>query len=91
MTYKKRFSANWDLMASYSYSESSGLNPRFLIGTGADSWFGQGTAVFLTSQLIGYASTDTLPVRPPPDSLIVRYPLRNQRRRFPTERCGFDR
>ena len=45
LTYKKRFSKNWDLMASYSYSESEGLNPRFLIGTG-DGFFGQGTAVF---------------------------------------------
>jgi hypothetical protein len=33
--------------------------------------------VFLTSRLLGYASTDTLPVRPPPDSLIARYPIRN--------------
>jgi hypothetical protein len=37
---------------------------------------GQVTAVYLTSRLAGASSTDTLPVRPPPDSLIVRYPLR---------------
>ena len=34
LTYKKRFSNNWDLMASYSYSESKGLNPRFYSGGG---------------------------------------------------------
>jgi len=28
LTYTKRFSNNWDLMASYSYSKSEGLNPR---------------------------------------------------------------
>jgi hypothetical protein len=32
LTYKKRFSNNWDLMASYSYSESRGLNPRLFDG-----------------------------------------------------------
>jgi len=32
LTYNKRFSNNWDLMASYSYSESTGLNPRFNTG-----------------------------------------------------------
>lgn len=52
------------------------LPPRRLL-TGIDEGGGQVTAVFLTSRLVGYASTDTLPVRPPPDSLIVRYPLRN--------------
>ena len=45
--------------------------------TGIDEGGGQVTAVFLTSRLLGYASTDTLPVRPPPDSLIVRYPIRH--------------
>jgi len=29
LTYKKRFSNNWDLMASYSWSESTGLSPTF--------------------------------------------------------------
>jgi hypothetical protein len=32
LTYTKRFSNNWDLMASYSYSESKGMNPRFTGG-----------------------------------------------------------
>lgn len=52
------------------------LPPRRLL-TGIDEGGGQVTAVFLTSRLLGYASTDTLPVRPPPDSLIVRYPIRH--------------
>jgi len=52
------------------------LPPRRVL-TGIDEGGGQVTAVFLTSRLLGYSSTDTLPVRPPPDSLIVRYPLRN--------------
>lgn len=52
------------------------LPPRRVL-TAIDEGGGQVTAVFLTSRLLGYASTDTLPVRPPPDSLIVRYPLRN--------------
>lgn len=52
------------------------LPPRRML-TGIDEGGGQVTAVFLTSRLAGYASTDTLPVRPPPDSLIARYPLRN--------------
>jgi hypothetical protein len=30
LTYTKRFSKNWDLMASYSYSEGKGLNPRVM-------------------------------------------------------------
>jgi hypothetical protein len=34
LTYTKRFSNNWDLMASYSYSESRGMNPRFYGGGG---------------------------------------------------------
>jgi hypothetical protein len=34
LTYTKRFSNNWDLMASYSYSESRGMNPRFFSGGG---------------------------------------------------------
>jgi hypothetical protein len=50
------------------------LPPRRVLA-GIDEGGGQVTAVFLTSRLAGYASTDTLPVRPPPDSLIVRYPL----------------
>ncbi len=36
LTYKKRFSNNWDLMASYSWSESTGLNPSFNSGGGLD-------------------------------------------------------
>jgi hypothetical protein len=52
------------------------LPPRRLL-TGIDEGGGQVTAVFLTSRLLGYASTDTLPVRPPPDSLIVRYPIQH--------------
>lgn len=50
--------------------------PRRLILGGMNEGGGQVTAVFLTSRLAGASSTDTLPVRPPPDSLIVRYPLR---------------
>jgi len=42
---------------------------------GIDETGGQVTAVYLTSRLLGAASVDTLPVRPPPDSLIARYPL----------------
>jgi hypothetical protein len=35
LTYKKRFSNNWDLFASYSYSEGHGLNSRYAnSGTG---------------------------------------------------------
>lgn len=52
------------------------LPPRRIL-TRIDEGGGQVTAVFVTSRLAGYASTDTLPVRPPPDSLIARYPLRN--------------
>jgi hypothetical protein len=37
LTYTKRFSNNWDLMASYSYSESTGMNPRFYGGGGGQS------------------------------------------------------
>jgi hypothetical protein len=51
--------------------------PARRILSGIDEGGGQVTAVYLTSRLAGYASTDTLPVRPPPDSLIARYPLRN--------------
>jgi hypothetical protein len=51
--------------------------PSRRVLSGIDEGGGQVTAVFLTSRLLGYASTDTLPVRPPPDSLIVRYPIRN--------------
>ena len=50
------------------------LPPRRIL-TGINEGGGQVTAVYLTSRLAGSASTDTLPVRPPPDSLIVRYPV----------------
>jgi len=52
------------------------LAPRRILA-GIDEGGGQVTAVYLTSRLAGFASTDTLPVRPPPDSLISRFPLRN--------------
>jgi hypothetical protein len=42
LTYKKRFSNNWDLMASYSYSRSEGLNPRFI----TTDWSGQGSVFY---------------------------------------------
>jgi len=42
VTYKKRFSNNWDLMASYSYSEAEGLNPRYF----TTDWSGQGGAMY---------------------------------------------
>jgi len=42
LTYKKRFSNNWDLMASYSYSEGKGLNPRYF----TSSWSGQGQVLY---------------------------------------------
>jgi hypothetical protein len=32
LTYKKRFSNNWDLLASYSWTEATGLNPTFNSG-----------------------------------------------------------
>lgn len=51
--------------------------PRYLELQGIDEGGGQVTAVYLTSRLAGRTSTDTLPVRPPPDSLIVRFPLDN--------------
>ncbi len=51
------------------------LPPRRILSA-IDEGGGQVTAVFLTSRLAGSASTDTLPVRPPADSLIVRFPLR---------------
>jgi len=47
LTYKKRFSDNWDLMVSYSYSESEGLNPRF--ASSATGWAAQG-GVFWASR-----------------------------------------
>jgi len=34
LTYRKRMSNNWDLLASYSWSESTGLNPTFNSGGG---------------------------------------------------------
>lgn len=40
-----------------------------------DEGGGHVTAVYMTSRLVGTPSTDTLPVRPPPDSLIARFPL----------------
>jgi hypothetical protein len=46
LTYKKRFSNNWDLTASYSWTEATGLNPTFNSG-GALSEQG---AVFWDSQ-----------------------------------------
>lgn len=55
-------------------STGRALPPRRVLA-GIDEGGGQVTAVFLTSRLLGYASTDSLPVRPPPDSLIVRFPL----------------
>lgn len=49
--------------------------PRELVLEAIDEGGGHVTAVYLTSRLVGRTSTDTLPVRPPPDSLIVRFPL----------------
>jgi len=46
LTYKKRFSNNWDLFASYSWTESTGLNPTFNVG-GA---LGEQGAVFWDSR-----------------------------------------
>jgi hypothetical protein len=40
LTYKKRFSNNWDMLASYTYSKSEGLNPTFL------DWGSQGYAMY---------------------------------------------
>jgi len=40
-----------------------------------DEGGGHVIAVYLTSRLVGMSSADTLPVRPPPDSLIARFPL----------------
>jgi len=42
LTYKKRLSNNWDLMASYSYSKAEGLNPRFI----TTDWSGQGQVLY---------------------------------------------
>jgi hypothetical protein len=39
-TYKKRFSNNWDMLASYTYSKSEGLNPTFL------DWGSQGYVMY---------------------------------------------
>lgn len=50
---------------------------RRLVLAGIDEGGGQVTAVFLTSRLAGSSSIDTLPVRPPADSLIARYRLRH--------------
>jgi hypothetical protein len=49
--------------------------PRSLVVEAIDEGGGEVTAVYLTSRLVGRTSTDTLPVRPPPDSLIMRFPL----------------
>jgi len=49
--------------------------PQRRILAGINEGGGQVTAVYVTSRLAGTSSVDTLPVRPPPDSLIVRYPL----------------
>jgi outer membrane receptor protein involved in Fe transport len=38
LTFKKRYSSGWDLMASYTYSEAKGLNTRPYLS----SWYGQG-------------------------------------------------
>lgn len=51
--------------------------PRNRVLEAIDEGGGQVTAVYLTSRLVGQTSTDTLPVRPPVDSLIVRFPLEN--------------
>jgi hypothetical protein len=40
-----------------------------------DEGGGHVVAVYRTSRLVQLPSTDTLPVRPPPDSLIARFPL----------------
>jgi outer membrane receptor protein involved in Fe transport len=40
LTYKKRFSNNWDMYASYTYSKSEGLNPTFL------DWGSQGYVMY---------------------------------------------
>jgi len=42
-TYKKRFSDNWDMLASYTYSKSEGLNPTFL------DWGSQGYVMYAFS------------------------------------------
>lgn len=51
--------------------------PRRQVLEAIDEGGGQVTAVYLTSRLVGRTSTDTLPVRPPADSLITRFPLEN--------------
>jgi outer membrane receptor protein involved in Fe transport len=40
LTYKKRFSNNWDMFASYTWSQSEGLNPTFL------DWGSQGYVMY---------------------------------------------
>jgi len=58
LTYKKRFSNNWDLLASYSWSESTGLNPTFYSGGGLAE---QGTVMWdnttMTNPNIYYGAT----------------------------------
>lgn len=50
------------------------LPPRQVL-RGIDEGGGHVTAVWMTGELAGAVSTDTLPVRPPPDSLIARFPV----------------
>jgi len=47
VTYTKRFSNNWDLMASYSYSQAEGLSPRHFTG---NEWSGQGSVFYANRQ-----------------------------------------
>ena len=58
-------------------SQAGRQRARRRVLTAIDEGGGQVTAVYVTSRLVGRTSTDTLPVRPPPDSLIVRFPLEN--------------
>ena len=50
------------------------LPPRTVL-RGIDEGGGHVTSVWMTGHLAGSVSTDTLPVRPPADSLIDRFPL----------------
>ncbi len=50
--------------------------PRRVVLEGIDEGGGQVTAVYVTGRLLGAVSADSLPVRPPPDSLVVRFPIR---------------
>lgn len=42
VTYTKRFSNNWDLLGSYSYSQAEGLNPRHF----TSDWANQGSVLY---------------------------------------------